>query len=112
MSNIDEVLRYSDLLNIYQNLLTKTQKEILEDYFFYNLSLSEIAENRNISRSAVEDAIKKGKKKLDNFEIEIGSLKILSLVTELKNKTKDPDELSKLEQIERIIKHGIWILKW
>ena len=107
MSNLDEVLRYSDLLNIYQNLLTNTQKEILEDYFFYNLSLSEIAENRKITRSAVEDAIKKGKKKLDNLENEIGSLKILSLVSEMKNSTKDPNELFKLEEIERIIKHGI-----
>ena len=65
MANIDETIRYVDLLSLYGNLLSKTQKEVLEDYFSYNLSISEIAENRRISRAAVEDAIKKGKRKLE-----------------------------------------------
>ena len=68
MSNFDETIRYVDLLSLYSNLLSETQKEVLEDYYSYNLSISEIAENRNISRAAVEDAIKKGKTKLEDYE--------------------------------------------
>ena len=107
MSEIDSVLRYSELLTIYQNLLSKTQKEILEDYYFYNLSFSEIAENRNISRSAVEDAVKKGKKKLDYFENELCSLKTLQIIHDTHSLTDDERVLDKLNEAERTIKHGI-----
>ena len=71
MEQINKILRYNALLDIYQNLLSKTQKEILIDYFNYDLSLSEIASNRNVSRAAVEDAILKGIKKMESFESEL-----------------------------------------
>ena len=107
MDKIENVLKYSELLSLYQNLLSPTQKEILEDYFYYNLSLSEIAENRKISRSAVEDAIKKGKAKLDSFENKIGSLKVLHEITALRKIVSDKKVIAKLDDIERIMKHGI-----
>ena len=107
MTDIETVLRYTELLSLYQNLLSKTQKEILEDYFFYNLSFSEIAENRQISRSAVEDAIKKGKKKLDNYEEQLCSLKILHLIHDVKAESNDPKVKEQLEEAERMMKHGI-----
>ena len=106
MNDIETVLRYNELLSLYQNLLSKTQKEILEDYFFYNLSFSEIAENRKISRSAVEDAIKKALKKLDDFEKELKVLekneKILELVAKAKDASGD-EKIQLLEEVERII---------
>lgn len=107
MNELESIVRYSALLNLYQNLLSKAQKEMLEDYYLCNLSFSEIAENRKISRSAVEDAIKKGKKKLDLFEEEICSLKTLNALRDLKQKTTDPKTIKEIENIERIINHGI-----
>ena len=107
MSDLQDVLRYSELLNIYQGLLSKTQKEILEDYFLANLSFSEIAENRKISRSAVEDAVRKGKKKLDDYEKQLCSLRILHNIKKLKTKTDDKEVLKILDEIEREITHGI-----
>ena len=41
------------LCDIYANLLTKKQYSILNNYFNDDLSLSEIAENNNITRQAV-----------------------------------------------------------
>ena len=107
MTEIEAVLRYSELLNLYQNLLSNTQKEILEDYYLCNLSFSEIAENRNISRSAVEDAVKKGKKKLDLLESEICSLKTLQQIRALIQKTEDERVKKELQEIERTLTHGI-----
>ena len=112
MADLESVLRYSELLNLYQSLLSETQREILDDYFSFNLSFSEIAENRHISRSAVEDAIKKGKKKLDDYENKLGSLKALQLIHEALATSNDEKVSSKLEEAERIIKHGIWVFKW
>ena len=107
MADIDDVLKYSELLNIYQNLLSTTQKEILEDYYFYNLSFSEIAENRQISKAAVEDAVKKGKSKLVDLENKLGSLKALKLIHEANALNDNKEVASKLEEAERVIKHGI-----
>ena len=107
MSDIETVLRYTELLNLYQNLLSPTQKEILDDYYSYNLSISEIAENRNISRSAVEDAIKKGKRKLEEFDKKLSGLKVIELLDSIKSQTNDKDILAKIDEIERIMKHGI-----
>ena len=107
MNNFEVFLKYSELLSLYQNLLSETQREILDDYYNFNLSFSEIAENRHISKSAVEDAVKKGKKKLDEFEKQLSSLKVLQIVHDLKANTNDKETISKLEEIERIMKHGI-----
>lgn len=107
MSDLDVVIRYSELLSLYQNLLSETQREILEDYFLYNLSLTEIAENRSVSRSAVEDAIKKGKKKLDELEEKICSLKAIERLNDIKAHCKDDKITSEIDEVERVMKHGI-----
>ena len=63
-----ESLYYSQLFDIYGELLTKNQKDVFEDYYFNNLSLSEIAENRDISRQAVDFTLKKTLAILKNLE--------------------------------------------
>ena len=107
MPKLDETIRYSELLTLYQSLLSETQRDILDDYYSYNLSISEIAENRNISRAAVEDAIKKGKRKIDEYENKLGSLKAIELIHEIQSKNTDKEITSDLEEVERIMKHGI-----
>ena len=107
MANIDETIRYVDLLSLYANMLSKTQKEVLEDYFSYNLSITEIAENRKISRAAVEDAIKKGKNKLEDMENKLGSLKVLQQIRSAIENTDNPELAAQLQEMERMMKHGI-----
>lgn len=58
----------NELLTIYKPLLTDKQADILEKYYQYNLSLSEISEDLNISRSAVSYAIEHAKSKIIGFE--------------------------------------------
>lgn len=107
MNNLETTLYYSELLNLYGNLLSETQREMLEDYYCYDLSFSEIADNRHVTRSAVEDAIKKGKRKLDDYEKKLGSLKALNLIHKVKSETSDENITSQLDEVERIMKHGI-----
>ena len=68
MEKLEKTIKYVNLYNIYKSQLSNSQREMLGDYFFLDLSISEIAENRNISRSAVEDALSKGINKLDELE--------------------------------------------
>lgn len=58
---MEKNVKISMLCQIYGKMLTDKQYEIINDYYNNDLSLSEIAENNNITRQAVRDIIKKGK---------------------------------------------------
>ena len=106
MDKIKKTVRYNSLLHIYGNLLSKTQYSFADAYFSYDLSLSEIAEAHNVSRSAVEDAIKKALKKLDEYEKNLKVLENNNQILSLIEKAKDLEGNEKivvLEEIERII---------
>ena len=53
---------------LYQNLLTEKQRLYFEDYYFSDLSISEIALNYNISRNGVHDQIKRTVNELNELE--------------------------------------------
>lgn len=107
MDDIKKTIRYNDLLALYQELLTETQKAILSDYLAYDLSLGEIAINRHVSRSAIEDALRKGLKKLDDFEKRLHLLEkkteILKSTTKIKDIVKNKEITDLVNDIERII---------
>ena len=63
-----EFVYYNDLFDIYFELLTEKEISTFKDYYQEDLSLSEIADNRDISRSAVQKTIKTVLEKLDNYE--------------------------------------------
>ena len=65
---MEKNVKISMLCQIYGKLLTKKQLEILTDYYNNDLSLTEIAENNQITRQAVRDIIKKGENKLLKLE--------------------------------------------
>ncbi len=61
-------LRYLQLWDAYGPLLTDAQREICEKYYMYDLSLSEIAEEKGVSKQAVSDALKTSRELLDFYE--------------------------------------------
>ena len=65
---MDNKVKISMLCDIYGKLLTEKQFEFINDYYNNDLSLSEIAENNDITRQAVRDIIKKGERKLFEYE--------------------------------------------
>lgn len=86
------------LYDYYKELLTKKQQEYFENYYFLNLSLSEISENMNVSRNAVhkqlkviEDRLTFFEDKLRVYEKEENIKKIIEKTTDLNLK----EELSK-----------------
>ena len=97
------------LYEIYGNLLTKKQLSILQDYYDKDLSLSEIAQNQEITRQAVRDIIKKGENKLFELEEKLGIMKktfkqeekiaiILSELTKIQKRSTD-------KQVAEILTH-------
>ena len=97
---LEETIRINKLLELYSRFLTKSQQEIMSDYFENNLSLAEISEIREISRTAVSDAINKSIKKLDDYEEKLHLLKIFE-----EEKSKGNEEI--IDTIIERIKDGI-----
>lgn len=106
---MEKKVKVSMLCQIYGKLLTEKQLEVLTDYYNNDLSLSEIAENNNITRQAVRDIIKKGENKLFEFE---EKLKIMEKMMKQEKLLQEVlDELSKIQdvssdkKVEKILNH-------
>ena len=84
------------LIQTYGKLLTEKQYQIMDDYYNNDLSLSEIAQNHNITRQAVRDIIKKGEKKLFEYEE-----KLLFMKRTLNTEKKIEKVLSELTKIQK-----------
>ena len=110
-------VKISILLEIYGNLLTDKQRALLENYYNQDLSLSEIAENEQITRQAVRDNLKKGENKLFEYEEKLGIMKkakvqeeqiakVLSELTKIESKMSDKQIAKVLEDV----KHKLSVL--
>lgn len=77
---MDKDIEMTLLFDIYGEVLTTKQQDIFKEYYLYNLSLREIAENKNISYQGVRDSIKTSENLLKSLEENIGMLKLLKNV--------------------------------
>lgn len=82
------------LYDYYGDLLTDSQKGYFEDYYFNNLSLSEIAENLGVSRNAVHKQLKSSEEKLFFFENKLKMYEKTSKIEKLLDQIKD-DKIKK-----------------
>ena len=65
---MEDVIYYNNLYDLYGGLLTDKQRQYFEDYYFSNLSFSEMADNYNVSRNAVFKQIHIVTNKLEEYE--------------------------------------------
>ena len=92
---MDKKIEISMLCQIYGKLLTEKQFDYINDYYNNDLSLSELAENYNITRQAARDNIKKGENKLFEYEEKLQIMK-----TTLRNEKKIEDILEQITKIQ------------
>ena len=105
-SKIDLVM----LLDFYGNLLSKLGKETVMDYAENDLSISEIAEKRGVSRQAIMDILKKQESKLTAFE---NKLQLVEKFNEIRNLLLDVLNSVKMfsnKQLEEKIKNILNVL--
>ena len=93
---MEKNVEISMLNQFYGKLLTEKQSEFIDNYYNNDLSLSEIAENNGITRQAVRDNIKKGEKKLLEYEEKLAFMK-----RTLKQEKKIDKVLSELNKIQK-----------
>ena len=97
--NLEEIIYLNNLFDLYQILLTPAQSEIFNEYYNDNLSLSEISDIHNISRSAASYSLKLVRKKLEKFE---AKLHLNEIIEDIKKENKEI-----ANKIESRIKNGI-----
>ena len=109
---MEKNVEISILCDMYGKLLTDKQYIFLCYYYNNDLSLSEIAENNNITRQAVRDIIKKGENKLFEIEEKLGVMKkalrekqqiniILSELLKIKDSSSEKEVNRILEDVKR-----------
>ena len=105
---MEERIKISMLLDLYEGLLTDKQKDIMDLYFNDDLSLAEISEITNTSRQAVFDIIKRCEKSLLDYESKLKLLsrneKLKEIKDEILNKLMDINESTKNDEISLLKK--------
>lgn len=97
---MEEVLYFNELYDLYNGLLTDKQREYFEDYYFNNLSFSEMAENYAVSRNAIFKQIHIVTDKLKEYESILKLLEKRQRLEKLAEKVED--EALKTELVELI----------
>ena len=103
---IEQVIKVSQLYDFYSELLSQKQKQYLNDYFFNDLSLTEIQENYEISKQAVSNNIKRTIIELEQFEEKLNLIKLnnerLFLLNEIRKLTDNEEILDYIEQLSKL----------
>ena len=98
---MEKFLYYNNLYLLYKKFLNENNSEIFDMYYGDNLSMQEIADIKNVSRSRIVAIIKQTEKKLDNLESNCQLYKKNQQLTQLLN-IDDINEIKKA--IKQIIK--------
>jgi uncharacterized protein len=96
---MENVTYLTMLYDFYSELLTDKQKEYFEQYYFNNLSLSEISENLDVSRNAVHKQLKMIEEKLNDYEQKLELYKRKQQLDIIINKINDNKIKKELEEI-------------
>ena len=100
--NTGKKVYYSSLYDYYQKLLTEKQCNIFEDYYFNDYSLSEIADNLNVSRNAIWDILKKVEHNLEDYETKLELYKKSKVINQKLNELKEHVDQAGLEILQQV----------
>ena len=103
---IEQIIKVSQLYDFYSELLSQKQKQYLNDYFFNDLSLTEISENYEISKQAVSNNIKRTIIELEQFEEKLNLIRLnnerLFILNEIRKLTDNEEILDYIEQLSKL----------
>lgn len=96
---MNDRIKNNELFDYYGVLLTEEEQEIYMDYNFNDLSLSEIAEQRQISRNAVHKRMKRMEQKLNWYEQKLKYKAKMEKIKVLVEQTNDQTVIQAFETI-------------
>lgn len=96
---MEDIIYYNELYDLYGSLLTEKQREYFEDYYFSNLSYSEMAENYDVSRNATFKQVHIVVEKLEEYEEKLGLYAKKKKLLEIASKVENSDVKELLENL-------------
>jgi len=96
---MEEVLYFNELYDLYGELLTDKQRNYFEDYYFNNLSFSEMAGNYGVSRNAIFKQLHITIDKLKEYEKKLGLFIRKDKLEKIIDNISDPELKKKLEEL-------------
>ena len=103
---MNKFLEQALLFDFYGELLTDHQKEIYEQFALEDLSLSEIAEMKGISRQGVHDLVKRCQKTLEGYEMKLHLVEkfvvIREKVSQIHELVREKDTIDQEELLGRL----------
>lgn len=102
---MEDFAKTSMLFDIYGGLLTDKKKRVMEMYHEDDMSLSEIAEELQVSRAAVHDSLRSAERLLCSYEDKLGILADYllkeKLADELRTYISEARDLLAKDMVER-----------
>ena len=96
---MEKAIYLNEIYVYYKDLFTDKQQMYFEDYYLNDLSLSEIAENYDVSRNAVHNQLKIVEDKLIYYEKTLGLKRKRDEINVLLKDMVDDDTLEKINEI-------------
>lgn len=107
---MEKLVEQALLYDFYGELLTEHQRKLYQEVIFDDLSLSEAAEEENISRQGVHDLIRRCDKALREYESKLGlvakfqNTKVLTgQMRKISEECRRTGDVSRLEELEQLI---------
>nr|WP_330398306.1 YlxM family DNA-binding protein [Lachnoclostridium sp. An138] len=110
--SMEKILEQTLLYDFYGELLTDHQKQVYEDVVLNDYSLSEVAEERGISRQGVHDLVKRCNRILQDYESKLHLVeKFVTIKEQIERmeasllEAEQPDREELVRQLNRILEN-------
>ncbi len=94
-----DIVYINNLYDYYGSLLTEKQQMYFEDYYFNNLTLSEMSENYQISRNAIHKQLKDAEAKLIYYEKQLKLYEKKQQMESIIKKIKDEKIIKQIKEL-------------
>ena len=91
------------LIDVYGNVLSERQKDVVDLYYNEDLSLAEISEHCGITRQGVRDAIRHGVDTLKTLEDALGFIKRSEAISERVLEIQQSDDIDRIHRLAEAI---------
>ncbi|BDR60658.1 YlxM family DNA-binding protein [Lactobacillus xylocopicola] len=107
MNELEKNEALGDLYAYYGKLLTQSQQDYFEDYYYNDLSLGEIADNHGVSRQAIYDNLRRCRKLLANYEAKLHLKREFGVIeaelTDIANSLRQDEPDQAMHQIDELL---------
>lgn len=110
--SMEKIVMQALLYDFYGELLNAHQKAVYEDYVYNDIGISEIAEERGISRQGVHDLIKRCSRILQDYENKLHLVEkfqrtkeLVARINSLTEQFSKSNDLRLIDEIKQISGH-------